>query len=287
MITNQLFSFSNNFSEGQLILPFGEVCQVAELSILRGTSIDLHIQRCDEITYAISGTAVFRSGDEEALLTPGQIHFIRKGIPHTITASPESNFRYLCIGFNPDLNYSPVVPLMQQLSEESHFILDDDGRIKQLSELLINEFYAWDAHSREMVNAYLLQLLTTLLRLRSGKIQDPSAQKLQKTASNFAIYHILHYIDREYLTISSIKAVAQKTSYSEYYISHLFSEKMGMSIKEYITRKKIQHAAGLLQDSNISVTEAAEAVGFASAHSFRQAFQRYMQCSPTDYRKKA
>lgn len=286
-MTNQLFSFSNNFTEGQLILPFGEVRQVAELSILRGTSINLHIQSCDEITYAISGTAVFRSGDAEAVLRPGQIHYIRKGIPHAITASQESNFRYLCIGFNPDLSYSPVVPLVRELSKETHFILDDDGRMKQLSELLINEFYAWDDCSGEMVNAYLLQLLTTLLRLRSGKTQDPSVQKLQKTASNFAIYHILHYIDREYLNIGSIKTIAQKTSYSEYYISHLFSEKMGITIKDYITRKKIQHAAGLLRDSNISVTEAAEAAGFASAHSFRQAFQRYMQCSPTDYRKKA
>jgi len=286
-MTNQLFSFTNNFSEGQLILPFGEVCQVAELSILRGTSIDTHVQRCDEITCAISGTATFRSGKEAAILKPGQIHFIRKGVSHTITASPESNFRYLCIGYNPDPAYPAVAALLPKLWEAEHFVLEDDGRMKLLGELLINEFYDWDEYSPHTVNGYMLQLLTTLLRLRSGKRQDPSGQKLQKTASSFAIYHILHFIDREYLNIDSIKEIARHTSYSEYYISHLFSEKMGMTIKKYIMQKKIRHAAGLLQDSNISVTEAAEAVGFASAHSFRLAFKRCMGCSPTEHRNKA
>ena len=57
-----------------------------------------------------------------------------------------------------------------------------------------------------------------------------------------------------------------------------------MTVKEYITRKKILHAASLLKDSNIRITDAAEAVGFASPHAFRVAFRRYMQCSPTEYR---
>lgn len=284
-ITNRLFSFSNCFAKGQLVLPVGEVRQVDELSILRGSSIDCHAQHCDEITFAISGKATFISGDTPAELSAGQIHYIRAGVKHTIIANPESNFRYLCIGFNPNPDYAPIAALLPQIRKHPHFILEDDGRMKILTELLINEFYMWDEQSSTMANAYLVQILTTLLRILQGRSYDPSEHKLQKTASNFAIYHILRYIDREYLNISSIKTVAQQTSYSEYYISHLFSEKMGMTIKEYITRKKVLHAASLLLDNNISVTEAAEAVGFASAHAFRLAFKRYMQCSPTEYRR--
>lgn len=286
-MTNQLFSFSNNFADGQLLLPFGEVRQVAELSILRSTSIDTHIQRCDEITYAISGTATFFSGEESATLSPGQVHYIRKGIPHTITADPGGNFRYLCIGFIPDESYPPIADLLPRLHRFPYFITGDDSRIKTLSELLINEFYDWDLNSPTMVNAYLVQLVTTLLRLVEGKKLDVSRQKLQRTASQFAIYHILRYIDREYRNITCIRDVAKHTSYSEYYISHLFSDKMGMTIKEYITRKKVLHGAELLLDTSISVAEAAEASGFASAHSFSLAFRRHMGCSPTEHRKKA
>jgi len=286
-VTNQLFSFTNNFAEGQLILPFGEVRQVAELSILRGSGIDTHVQRCDEITYAISGTAVFRSGDREATLSPGQIHYIRRGIPHTITADPGSNFRYLCIGFLPDESYPPIRELLPRLHSFTDFITEDDGRVKTLSEMLINEFYDWDPHSPAAANACLVQLLITVLRLVEGKKLDPSRQKLQRTASQFAIYHILHYIDREYRSITGVREVAKHTSYSEYYISHLFSEKMGVTVKEYITRKKLLHGAELLRDGSISVAEAAESSGFASTHSFSQAFRRYLGCSPTEYRKKA
>lgn len=286
-LTNHLFSFNNVFAKGQLILPVGEIRQVTELSIIRGTSIDEHLQHCDEITFAISGKATFISGAAAAELSAGQIHYIRSGVKHTIIADPESNFRYLCIGFNPAPEYPPIANLLPLLRQQPHFILEDDGRVKTLTQLLISEFYDWDIHSPEMVNSYLVQLIITLLRIHQGNMLDPTQQKMQKTPSNFAIYHILHYIDQEYLNISSIKAVAQHTAYSEYYISHLFSEKMGMTIKEYITRKKVLHAAALLQDSNITVSETAEAVGFASAHSFRLAFKRYLQCSPTEYRKKA
>lgn len=286
-ITNHLFSFNNLFAKGQLILPVGEIRQVTELSIIRGTSVDEHLQHCDEITFAISGKATFISGEESAELSAGHIHYIRSGVKHTIIAGPESNFRYLCIGFIPEPAYPPIDDLLPLLRQQTHFILEDDGRVKTLTQLLINEFYDWDCHSPEMVNSYLVQLLTTLARILQGNTLDPTRQKMQRTASNFAIYHILHYIDQEYLNISSIKAIAQHTAYSEYYISHLFSEKMGMTVKEYVTRKKVLHAAALLQDSNITVGEAAEAVGFASAHSFRLAFKRYLQCSPTEYRVKA
>lgn len=286
-ITNHLFSFNNLFAKGQLILPVGEIRQVTELSIIRGTSVDEHLQHCDEISFAISGKATFISGEESAELSAGQIHYIQSGVKHTIIADPESNFRYLCIGFHPEPAYPPIAALLPLLRHQTHFILEDDGRVKPLTQLLINEFYDWDIHSPEMVNSYLVQLLTTLVRILQGNTLDPTRQKMHRTASNFAIYHILHYIDQEYLNISSIKAIAQHTAYSEYYISHLFSEKMGMTVKEYVTRKKVLHAAALLQDSNITVGEAAEAVGFASAHSFRLAFKRYLQCSPTEYRAKA
>ena len=283
-ITNRLFSFSNNFAKGQLILPIGEILQVDELSIIRGSSIDRHVQRCDEITLAISGKATFISGDSSQILTAGQIHYIRAGIPHTITASPESNFRYLCIGFNPDFQYAPTAELLPRIQSLPHFVVEDDGRMKILTELLINEFYDWDSHSPTMVNGYLVQILATLLRLLERNPHAPAGQKFQHTASNFAIYTILRCIDRDYLNIRSIQDIAQQTSYSAYYISHLFSEKMDMTVKEYITRKKILHAASLLKDSNIRITDAAEAVGFASPHAFRVAFRRYMQCSPTEYR---
>lgn len=286
-ITNQLFSFENLFFDQQLVLPAGEILQIAELSIIRGTSITSHVQRCDEITFAISGKATFVSGDSSTQLTQGQIHYIQAGVRHEIIADPESNFRYFCIGFKPNPKYPPIAELLPQLQRHSHFILEDDGRIKTLTQLMLNEFYDWDVFTPEMTNSYLIQLLTTLLRLHQGRHLDPAQQKLRKTASTFAIYHILNYVDREYLNIRSIKAIAQHTAYSEYYISHLFSEKMGMTIKEYITRKKIQQAAALLQDGNSSISEVAEAAGFASAHSFRLAFRRYMQCSPTEYREQA
>ena len=61
----RLFYFDNLFGNGQMKVSAGEILQVSELSLVRGAQISLHNQICDEITYAILGSAVFVSGDEK------------------------------------------------------------------------------------------------------------------------------------------------------------------------------------------------------------------------------
>lgn len=61
---------------------------------------------------------------------------------------------------------------------------------------------------------------------------------------------------------------------------------MGLTIKDYLSRKKMIAAGTMLKDSNMSIQEIAEQLNYASSHSFSLAFKRYMMDSPNSYRKK-
>lgn len=283
-VSSKLFSFDKAFAQGQLHTESAEIRQIAELAVIKGGEIQEHIQYCDELTYAVSGTATIYSGGSSREMAAGEIHFIRKGQYHKIVAGTGQNFRYFCIGYQPNPSCESVAIFQRTVADAPFFFVPDEGNIKTLFQLLLNEFYIRDEESNLMIHFYFSQMLIQLHRILTGK----SREKLQKSSSssgNNAVYRALQYIDREYARITSVKQVAQALSYSEYYLSHIFKEKMDVTVKDYLMRKKITAAAHMLTESNMTVTEIAEQLHFSSLHAFGLAFKRYMGMSAGDFRR--
>lgn len=284
-ITNKLFVYDNLFDRGEFKIDVGDIRQISELSIMPGTEIIEHIQHCDEITYAVSGKAKIYSGDICREMRPGQVHFIKTGVRHNIIADENNRFRYVCIGLTPNENNREIGGFMRDFQKKDFFFLQDNGDIRILTELLLNEFYRTDAYSRSMINLYLSQIIILLQRMLKKKEANPFRSQADSPKSDDTIYHVLRYIDREYLNIKSVQEIADKLSYSENYLSHLFKEKMGVTMKSYLIKKKIVHAETLLKMSDISMDAISEILNFSSVHTFYQAFVRLNNISPTEYRK--
>ena len=261
-------------------LPCGTLFQVAEVALIRGSEIADHIQGSDELTYAISGKATFYADDAPTEICGGEIHYIKKGMHHRIVTDTNESFRYICIGLNPKQNYSPIAPYLQKIKEADTLVAVDNGKFKRLCELLIDEMYTPDYVQTTMLNTYLTGILLTFFRILNG---NTSPRRVNKASSSFTVYHLMRYIDNKYMSISDIKSVADELSYSEYYLSHLFKEKIGIGIKEYITHKKLSAAADMLAGGMTSINEVTEKIGYSSAHTFRQAFKRYFGVTPTEY----
>ena len=280
---SKLFFYEANLRKGDLRVPAGEILQIAEVAIAQESEIRAHSQICDEITLAISGKATVWSGEKTYEMTAGQIHYIRRGEYHRIAANLGESFRFCCIGFLPDGTYEEIGCFLNAVRERKDFMIQDQGNIKTLFPQLIDEFQIRDSESNAMVHFYFCQLLIQLYRILNGKCLD-KLSRLNTSASNIAVYRALKYMDKEFPNLSQAKQVAQAISYSEYYLCHAFREKMNMTVKEYLMRKKIHMATELLQNSSMRITEIAEHLSFSSLHSFGIAFKRYTQVSPTEYR---
>lgn len=222
--------------------------------------------------------------DKSTEICGGQIHYAKKGIRHKIVADANENFRFICIGYIPNENCPDIAPYLDAIKGITDFTAEDGGAISNLSRQLINEFYMRDGQSNIMINTYLVQILISVYRILTDSVG--ANEKSSNSISHFAVYRTLRYIDREYLNIGSIKEIAVALNYSEYYLSHMFREKMGLTIKDYLSRKKMIAAGTMLKDSNMSIQEIAEQLNYASSHSFSLAFKRYMMDSPNSYRKK-
>ncbi len=68
---------------------------------------------------------------------------------------------------------------------------------------------------------------------------------------------------------------------SQFYLSRIFSEGMGMTIPQYLRRIRMERASELLLQGGHNVTEAAFAVGYSSLGHFSKSFCEVIGCCPT------
>lgn len=83
----------------------------------------------------------------------------------------------------------------------------------------------------------------------------------------------------------SVQNVARSLFVNAAYLTRKFSEKYGISPKEYMLQNKISYAKKLLEETNADIHEIANSVGYSDALYFSRIFKDKVGVSPSGYRK--
>lgn len=89
------------------------------------------------------------------------------------------------------------------------------------------------------------------------------------------------YIDAHFTEKMDIGRVAMEAALSEYHFFRLFKAAFAITPHRYIIDRRLQHAVMLLKGGHHSITETAEAVGFADVQSFSKSFSRRFGMPPS------
>ena len=100
-----------------------------------------------------------------------------------------------------------------------------------------------------------------------------------------ALRSIVSFCSQNFSENLSLSLLEEKLHLNKYYISHLFSEKLGIRFNDYINSLRIFEACKMLVNSDLSVTEISEYVGFNTLRTFNRAFSKQTGYSPSEYRK--
>lgn len=111
---------------------------------------------------------------------------------------------------------------------------------------------------------------------RMSEIRNKKVYSKHIVMSLNYIYDHLH----ERITLESI---AEEIGISDGYLSRLFKEEMGMSVSEYISRKKIETARNMMEYSNYSIAEISNILAFPSQSYFVKVFKKYEGVTPGKY----
>ncbi len=92
------------------------------------------------------------------------------------------------------------------------------------------------------------------------------------------------YIGENIFRKVSVAELADQVGLHPHYLSNLFSEYEGITLKDYIQREKVNGACYLLQYSHQSISEIALRFGYKSQSKFTEMFRKWQAMTPTEYR---
>lgn len=84
----------------------------------------------------------------------------------------------------------------------------------------------------------------------------------------------------------SIDQIAQLSGYSRRYIQHVFKQKTGEILGDYIRRRKLCRAATLVRLTSMSMIDIAARLGYDSQQTFSREFKKLFGVSPRVYRNR-
>ncbi len=102
---------------------------------------------------------------------------------------------------------------------------------------------------------------------------------------NEVIHNTIYYIEKNIAEVPSLSNIAKEFGYSPYYLSTKFHDITGMTLKDYIAKRRLTMATLEIRDTNTSLLKIAMKYGYASQQSLSRAFTRKYGITPSFYRK--
>lgn len=163
--------------------------------------------------------------------------------------------------------YIIVISFSQKIGYKKQELVDLYGDEKALVKVL---------DSVEDTKRYLKKLLEMTIDLR----EKGSTNKYDKILTQAK-----EYIEENYNQYDiSLNTVAASVNLSPNHFSTIFSQELGETFIEYLTRVRMEKAKELLRTTSKKSTEIAYEVGYKDAHYFSNLFKKTQNCTPREYR---
>jgi AraC family transcriptional regulator len=95
------------------------------------------------------------------------------------------------------------------------------------------------------------------------------------------------WIDEHSVEPVDLDTAARVVGLTSFHFLRLFSRVLGVTPHQYLVRCRLRHAARLLAESAISITDIGFAVGFGDLSNFVRTFHRAADASPREFRRAA
>ncbi|WP_185601863.1 helix-turn-helix domain-containing protein [Paenibacillus sp. 598K] len=94
------------------------------------------------------------------------------------------------------------------------------------------------------------------------------------------------YLDEHYMNPVLFEAIADMFAISRGQLTRLFKRRLGMSLQEYVTVKRLKAASDGLLNSNATIKEVAMSCGMVEELNLIRLFKKYYRMTPSEYRNK-
>lgn len=246
------------------------------------------------ILYVLSGRGEMRFANETVPLCADVLCYYPAGTLYYPVSSLEDPMTFVTLNFDftheytqyphaiyavPESEYCPDRAQMTHLNADlprfaERFVLRNAWHFRADLLRIADFFQQSTPHAHQIADALLQAVCYELMDYTN----EPQ---------NRAYRQAVAYISQHYTEKLTNQQIAQALNYHPNYLNVVFRQCSGTTIHRYCMQLRLQKAALLLHQSELSVSEVAAAVGFENADHFSNRFRQAYHIPPSVYHKKA
>ncbi|QIM62143.1 hypothetical protein A1D29_01810 [Pasteurellaceae bacterium Orientalotternb1] len=234
-----------------------------------------------EVNIVFEGEVEYEINNQKYSLVAGDVGIFLALIPHQVVHTTSQKLGLIYFPVTQLFNWENKDLLRQILSGElikvaQNIPLHKEKFIEWQNDYQNNITRLQDIASQE-IKLFLQRLLVQY--------------KLKKTHSTHQksldhIITVLLYISQHFDTCITVTHLAELTGTNKNYLSTLFKQTLGMSIKQYIINLRLSYAITLIKEGELSITDIIFLSGFHSKNSFYNAFNKAFNISPSEIKRR-
>ena len=234
------------------------------------------------LTVSISGENYIGKPGDAFVVSPGNLHFMGSQTGNVDYFTFLFPLKYISFRTDDILDDKLLEPL-----NSGHLMISPEieDTVKEQCEQLVEIYGAKKEESQSKITAQIktkIILLQFILKLwKKGFIVENDT-----SGKNTVEKEMVSYIQQNFTGKILLKEFGKQFHLSEKYISRYFKEHFHITISQYVTYLRLEHAKQLLQDTDIPVTEVAMQSGYQNVSYFIRSFKKTYGMSPLKYRNK-
>ena len=233
------------------------------------------------LTVSISGESYIGKTGEAFVVSPGNLHLMGSQSGTVDYYTFLFPLKYISFRTDDMLDEKLLEPL-----NSGHLMICPRVKdtAKELCEQLIKIYEAKKDESESKITTQVgtkIILLQFILEMwKKGFVIENDT-----SGRNTVEKEMVSYIQQNFTGKISLREFGEQFHLSEKYISRYFKEHFHITLSQYVTYLRLEHAKQLLQDTDIPVTDVAMQSGYQNVSYFIRSFQKAYAVSPLKYRK--
>lgn len=233
------------------------------------------------LTVNISGENYIGKPGDAFVVSPGNLHFMGSQTGTVDYFTFLFPLKYIAFRSDDMLDDKLIEPL-----NSGHLMISPEIKdtVKEQCEQLAGVYAAEIDKSESKITSQIRKKIILLQFIhelwKKGFIVENDT-----TGRNTVEKEMVSYIQQKYTGKILLREFGEQFHLSEKYISRYFKEHFHITLSQYVTYLRLEHAKQMLQETDISVTEVAMQSGYQNISYFIRSFKKTYGVSPLKYRK--